>query len=109
MTDDPEDQRRIPDSFVALFVAPGRARPVATRATIAARYELCEDLASHLFEPARAQHFDLGIAEDEMLRRCHRGLLQPGAGVDPAEAGWVVRRLAELEGWDDAARRYEPG
>lgn len=89
----------VPDSFLALFVAPGRARPIESREFIAGRYELCEDLANHLFEYARAQHHDLGVSEDEVLRRCELGLLSASSGLNEAEAVWVIRRLAELEGW----------
>lgn len=94
------NQLEIPDSFVALYLAPGRTRPSATRAEITARYELCEDLASHLFEYARAQHHDLGIAEDEVLRRCRAGLLADASRWTEPEATWVAHRLAELEGWE---------
>jgi hypothetical protein len=93
------NQVEIPESFVALFVVDGRLKPAATREFVGKRYEFCEDLAQHLFEYARAQHFDLGIAESEVLERCHRGLLSDGSGADEAEAAWVVRRLAEIEGW----------
>jgi len=93
------NQLEIPDSFVALFVPPGREKPNATRAVIGARYEFCEDLANHLYEYARAQHHDLGITEGDVLERVRLGLEQPAAGVNAVEARWVVRRLAELEGW----------
>jgi hypothetical protein len=93
------NQLEIPDSFMALYLVAGRLKPTATRAAIGARYEFCEDLANHLYEYARAQHFDLGISEAETLDRCHRGLLAESSGVNEAEATWVIRRLAELEGW----------
>lgn len=93
------NQLELPDSFVALFVDPGRIKPNATRAVISARYEFCEDLANHLYEYARAQHHDLGITEGDVLERVLLGLEQPASGVNAAEARWVVRRLAELEGW----------
>ncbi len=96
------NQLEIPDSFVALFIAPGREKPNASRAAVGARYEFCEDLANHLFEYARAQHHDLGITETDVLARVRLGLEQPDSGVNITEAGWVVRRLAELEGWPDA-------
>ena len=89
----------VPESFVALFVAPGRVKPGESRAVIAARYELCEDLANHLFEYARAQHHDLGITEVDVLQRCLQGLQSDSSGFTAPEAVWVVRRLAELEGW----------
>ena len=95
------NQLEIPDSFMALFIAPGRAKPSATRAFITARYELCEDLANHLEDYARGQHHDLGLglSEAEVLQRCHAGLLSTGSGVNAAEAEWAVRRLAEMAGW----------
>ena len=96
--DDP-NQFEIPESFVALYLSPGRARPSAARTQIAQRYDLCEDMAQHLGEYARAQWQDLGVTEVDVLRRCHDGLRSPGAVVSSAEAGWVVRRLAELQGW----------
>lgn len=96
--DDP-NQLELPGSFVALFIDPGRQRPSATRAAITARYEFCEDLANHLVEYARAQHHDLGITEGHVLERVQLGLEQPLSGVNPVEARWVVRRLAELAGW----------
>ena len=97
------NQLEIPDSFVALYLVAGRVKPSASRAEIAARYELCEDLATHLYEYARAQHHDLGISEDEVLRRCRLGLLADSSAWTEAEANWVVRRLAELEGWEPLA------
>lgn len=97
MTD--ENQIRIPPSFIALFVPRGRIKPTESREAIAERYDFCEDLATLMTEHAKAMLFDLGIAESDVLERCHRGLLSEGAGVSEPEAGWVVRRLAELLDW----------
>ncbi|MFO1195489.1 MAG: ATPase with chaperone activity [Burkholderiaceae bacterium] len=94
-----ESQIRVPASFVALHVRPGRSRPDASRAEIAERHDFCEDLATLLTGHARATMLELGVTEDDVLVRCHRGLLADGAGVSAAEAGWVVRRLAELLEW----------
>ena len=99
---DDEHQVEIPESFCDLYRVPGRLKPTEPRAVVGARYELCEDLAQHLREYARAQHFDLGISEDEVLQRCHRGLLSEGSAVGAAEALWVTRRLAELLEWGGA-------
>ena len=96
---DDQPQTEIPPSFVALYLAPGRSRPSAGRAEICARYEFCEDLAQLLTEHARAMLFELGITEDDVLERCHRGLSVDAAPVGGAEAIWVMRRLAELLGW----------
>ena len=99
-----ENQTEIPRSFIDAYIAPGRLRPTESREHIAGRYEFCEDLATMLCEHARNLLFDLGITEQDVLERCHRGLI----GEDPAEpavvaieADWVVRRLAELLGWED--------
>jgi len=95
-----ESQLLIPPSFVALFVPPGRLKPTAPRAEIAARYEFCEDLATLLVERATTLRWQLGVTEGDVLERIGRGLAGGASGVDAGEAGWVLRRLAELAGWD---------
>lgn len=99
--DDHSSQITVPPSFIALFVPPGRTRPNAARAEIMVRYEFCEDLATLLTGPADTQHWSNGVAEALVLQRVHQGLLGGGAGVNEAEAEWVIRRLAELLGWPD--------
>lgn len=94
-----ESQIEIPASFVALYVAPGRQKPSLPRAELAARYELCEDMAQMLTETARQMVFGLGITEADVLARCLQGLRVEPAVVNEAEAAWVVRRLAELLDW----------
>ena len=49
-----DSQILIPDSFVALYLNPGRSKPSVPRDELAARYELCEDLAQAMVEHARA-------------------------------------------------------
>ena len=95
-----ENQIHVPPSFVALFVPPGRVKPTESRATIAARYEVCEDLAHLLTDRAATIRWELGITEADVLERIERGLLGDGSPVAEAEARWVVRRLAELLEWD---------
>lgn len=93
-----EYQITIPPSFHAVHAdARGRLRlPLAEHR---ARYELCEDLAQALVERAQALRFDLGVTEADVLQRIGQGLQPPGSGLDGAEAGWVLRRLAELLDW----------
>lgn len=95
-----ENQVDIPQSFIALFMEPGRSKPAATRFFIAQRYELCEDMANLLTHTAQEMLHGLGIAERDVQERCYRGLLAGDAVFKPAEALWVVRRLAELSGWE---------
>ncbi len=94
-----DSQIVVPPSFVALFMAPGRFKPNAPREHIAERHEFCEDLAQMLTEPASTKRWELGVTEADVLERMHRGLLEGAAGVNAAEAQWVVRRLAELLDW----------
>ncbi len=94
-----DSQITIPPSFIALFMSPGRLKPTATRDEIARRYEYCEDLATLLTEQARTVHWQLGITEADVLERVHRGLLAEESGATAAEAGWILRRLAELLEW----------
>jgi len=94
-----ESQIEIPASFLELYLAPGRQKPALPRAELAARYELCEDMAQMLTETARQMEFSLGIAEIDVLTRCLLGLRVEPAVVSEAEATWVVTRLAELLNW----------
>ncbi|MBC7995432.1 MAG: ATPase with chaperone activity [Rhizobacter sp.] len=98
MSDD--NQIEVPPSFIALFVEPGRIKPNASRAEIQQRYEFCEDFASMLTETAQSRLWELGITEADVLARIHAGLLAGEVGVNEAEAQWVLRRLAELLGWE---------
>lgn len=93
-----ENQIVVPPSFVALFLPPGGCRPTETKETIAARYELCEDLAQMLTEHALTKKFELGVAENDVLERVLTGLRTGGVVTDD-EASWVIRRLAELLNW----------
>jgi hypothetical protein len=93
-----EYQIFIPPSFVAIH-SDRRGRLAVTLQTLRERYDLCEDLAAQLVDFAKGVHHDLGVAEDEVLARCRLGLLAEPAQVEPKEAQWVERRLAELLGW----------
>jgi len=97
MTD--EFQIHIPPSFVALFVPAGKTKPTLGLRDMAARHELCEDMAQLLTEQAATQQFQLGITEDLALERCLQGLLASPEVLGEAEARWVVCRLAELLHW----------
>jgi hypothetical protein len=91
-------QINIPPSFFALHTD-ARQRLSAPIGTVRARYELCEDLATHLIAQAQMLHHVAMPSEDEILRRIREGLLAPESGVSAAEATWIVRRLAELLNW----------
>ncbi len=91
-------QIEIPPSFVALY-QDHRQRLTVSVQTLRDRYELCEDLANHLTEHCRSVHVEIGVDEQEVLRRCHQGLIGDDAVVNPAEAVWTVTRLAELLCW----------
>lgn len=97
MTDD--NQIVIPRSFIDLFIAPGAYKPREPREAIAARYELCEDMAQMLTEHASAKLHELGVTEQDVLQRVGRGLLVEGSVLARDEAAWVLRRLAELLDW----------
>ena len=93
------NQNEVPSSFIALFIPRGATRPSESREIIAARYELCEDLAQMLTEHAVATRADLGVTELDVLGQLLRGLQTADSVVTPNEAHWVVRRLAELLEW----------
>lgn len=81
---------------MALYLAPGGQKPSLPRAELAARYELCEDLAQMLTDTARNMEFSLGITAADVLARCLQGLRVEPAVVTVAESTWVITRLAEL-------------
>jgi hypothetical protein len=95
-----ENQIVVPPAFVALYVPPGRIKPTESREFIMQRHELCEDLACMLTETAQTQLWQLGITEALVLERVRRGLQGGTAGLNEAEAAWVVHRLAELLEWE---------
>ncbi|APW41419.1 hypothetical protein [Rhodoferax saidenbachensis] len=92
-------QIEIPTSFMDLYTDAARRKPTASREVVAARYELCEDMANLLAPTAQDMQFSLGITESAALERCLQGLEGESAVVSAAEARWVVCRLAELAGW----------
>ena len=93
------NQIEIPQSFIALFVDRGRLKPSATLEVVTSRYELCEDMACTLTEQAQTLLFNLGITEEDVLTRCHQGLMADASVFTEEESAWVIRRLAELLGW----------
>ena len=94
-----ENQIAIPRPFIDLFIPKGSMKPSEPRAVIAERYELCEDMAQMLTEHASAKLFELGVTEQDVLERMHRGLVTDPSAFTLPEAGWIVRRLSELLGW----------
>jgi hypothetical protein len=95
------NQTLVPESFLALHSRHGRAlRP---RAEVEARHESCEDVALHTAAFLAARHHD-GDDTSDALRRCHEGLsAAPAAAFGAAEATWIVRRVAELQEWQQPA------
>ena len=94
------NQTLVPESFLALHSRNGR--PLRPRAEIEARHELCEDVALHPADFLAARHPE-GDDKSESLQRCHNGLRAGPEAFAPAEAAWVVRRVAELQDWEQPA------
>ena len=93
-----ENQTFLPDSFTALY-RDQRQRLTESKETILGYYELCEDMAQMLIEHCRAAHLGAGINEQQILERCHAGLVAPGSAFTAPQAEWVIRRTAELLEW----------
>jgi hypothetical protein len=98
--DDP-NQIEVPASFLALFTSPSGYKLTEPMSAVRVRYELCEDLAQMLTERATVSVSPSGGDEGEVLRRMQLALTGAESPVQPREARWVVRRLAELLGWED--------
>ncbi|MDB5732928.1 MAG: hypothetical protein JWQ03_2823, partial [Variovorax sp.] len=86
MSDD--HQIDVPPSFLALHADARTRRLREPIAEVRARYEVCEDLATHLVEHARVLAHTSAPSEDEVLRRILAGLRSPDAGVTEGEARW---------------------
>ena len=99
MSMDDANQIEVPPSFLALYATPSGLRLTEPISFVRERYELCEDLAQALTEQASAAQFRTGEEEGAVLRKMQAALAVEGSAVQPVEAQWVVRRLAELLGW----------
>ena len=85
-----DNQFEVPSTFPV----PAGAGRRLTHAEIRSRYDLCEDLATHLQEFCETRRGGLGLSRDDCLLRCHAGLADAASGVAAAEARWIVERLA---------------
>ena len=94
------NQIEVPPSFLALFTSHAGSRLTQPMAAVRERYELCEDMAQMLTESASVNQFKGGGAERDVLATMQSALQADGSPVQPAEAVWVIRRLAELLGWE---------
>lgn len=94
-----DNQIEIPQSFMAMYVKPGHSKSNASHDVILGRYERCEDMACILIEHAQTMAFKEDFSEQEVLVRCHQGLLADASNFTERESAWIVRRLAELLGW----------
>lgn len=93
-----ENQITVPPSFLAVH-SDARNRLREPMATVRARYELCEDLASALVEQAQTLYHLQTPSESEVLLRIHAGLSSAQSGLQSGEATWATVRLAELLAW----------
>jgi hypothetical protein len=94
------NQLEVPPSFTALFASPSGHRLLQPMSVVRQRYELCEDLAQMLTEQASTVMFRSGRSQREVLQQMRLALTGPDSVVAPAEAVWVVTRLAELLDWE---------
>ena len=67
-----DNQIEPPQSFMAMYITPGRDRPRASQEVVLARYEQCEDIACALTEHAQTLAFEENFTEPEILARCHQ-------------------------------------
>lgn len=105
--DEDDNQIEVPDSFVALYAAPGGHRMLRPAQHVRERYELCEDMAQMLAQRATAAQFATDGSEAEVLSRIAQTLEASESPFSKPEVAWVVRRLAELLDWP--APRHEQG
>ena len=99
-----DNQIEPPQSFMAMYITPGRDRPRASQEVVFARYEQCEDMACVLTEHAQTLAFNESLSNSEILSRCYQGLRDDDTDFNQKEAQWVICRLAELLGWEPPIR-----
>jgi hypothetical protein len=97
---DDTNQFEVPPSFLALYLHRSGDRLTQAPEVVQQRYELCEDLAQALAGQAEATLFKSAGSEAQVLAQIGAALSAEGSAVQPAEAAWVVARLAEVLGWD---------
>jgi hypothetical protein len=97
------NQIEIPQSFMTLFVTPGRLKSNASLEVVVSRYELCEDMACMLTEHAQTMLFNLSLLEEDVLKCCRQRLKTDASAFTEQESDWVIRRLAELLAWTPPA------
>lgn len=90
------NQTLVPDSFLALHARHGR--PLLARDEMEARFNACEDVALHLAGALAERGVDADDAAGA-LASARAGLSTAGSAFAPAEAQWVIRRVAELMEW----------
>jgi hypothetical protein len=97
--DDP-NQIEVPPTFLALYTSAATRRLTRPIAEVRDRYELCEDLSQMLTEHPSMQQGDDAASRRAVLAKTQLALQGEGSPVEPAEATWVIHRLAELLGWE---------
>ncbi|QIL78757.1 hypothetical protein G7047_01560 [Diaphorobacter sp. HDW4A] len=95
---DDTSQIQPPPSFVEIY-ASRSGKLLIAKPELVARYELCEDLATHLTEQASMLYHSGNESEEGVLSGIHAGLAAEGSVVPPNEARWITLRLAELLNW----------
>ena len=95
------NQQFIPNSFTDLFKDPLRPYAKASEPfeVILERYDLCEDMAQMLYQPALNMMGSMNITESDVIERTFKGLLVNQEIVKTQEAQWIVQRLCELLEW----------
>ncbi len=95
------NQQFIPNSFIDLFKDPLRPYAKASEPfeVILERYDLCEDMAQMLYQPALNMMGSMNITESDVIERTFKGLLVNQEIVKTQEAQWIVQRLCELLEW----------
>ena len=91
-------QLDIPGSFMELYTRQGR--PSEPRQFVEERFEACEDLARGVSGLCVTLAIKDELGPDEVLARCHAGLLLTPQTLSASEAAWVIHRTAELLEWE---------
>ena len=95
---DETSQIQPPSSFVEIYSARS-GKLLLPKLELVQRYELCKDMATHLSEQAQMIYHSGNSSEEGVLLGIHTAISAEGSALSPAEATWVVLRMAELLTW----------
>jgi hypothetical protein len=78
-------------NMLGWMLAGGRLKPSASLEVLVGRYELCKDMTRMLTEHAQRMPSILSLTDEDVLLRCHDGLMAGTSVFTGQKSDWVIR------------------